>query len=341
MKRTRLHICLYMIGGLIIIGAGCKEIPSAVSDFPALSGEYLGQAPPGMKGELFGLGVLSTEMSELNAVFFPGGREVIFSVSVGPMRWALVMTREEGGRWMRPEVAPFSGPYGGVDPFVSYDGSTVYFCSNRPRAGSGEPEADYDIWYVTRTAGRWSEPVNMGEPVNSPEHEFYPCMSRDGTFYVQSRREGGWGEADIYRFPQIDGKYSKAELLPPPINSPAFEGDTLIAPDGSWIIVSTFRKEENIGQSDLYISFLQEDGRWSPLKNMGPDVNSPGGENCQILSPCGKYLFYTSRPYAPPSGPNPGSYEEIRDLWNSSQRKRTGDVYWIDARIIETLRPTK
>ena len=63
----------------------------------------------------------------------------------------------------------------------------------------------------------------------------------------------------------MDGKYEEAELLPRPVNSPDFEGDAFIAPDESYIIVSTFRKEDNMGQSDLYISFRSEDGSWLPL----------------------------------------------------------------------------
>lgn len=323
---------------LILLAILCLIDCIQQSDFPVLSGEYLGQKPPGLEGELFAPGIMSTGMRELNAVFFPGGKEVVYSVNVGPMKWALIMIREENGRWTRPEVAPFSGEHGGVDPFISFDGKTVYFCSNRPRSGQGEPEDDFDIWYVTRTDTGWSEPVNMGPPINSDTHEFYPSLTREGTMYFQSRREGGFGYSDIYRAKLVDGKYEEAELLPKPINSPDFEGDTFIAPDESYIIVSTFRKEDNIGQSDLYISFRSEDGSWLPLKNMGERINSEGGENCQILSPCGKYLFYTSRRYGNLSGVSPLTYEAIKKAWTEPQNGN-GDIYWVDVRIIDELRP--
>jgi Tol biopolymer transport system component len=308
------------------------------NDSPLLSGEYLGQEPPGLEGELFAPGIMSTGLPELNAVFFPRGREVIYSVTVGPMKWALVMMREENGQWTKPEVAPFSGEHGGVDPFLSPDGSTVYFCSNRPKSGSGEPEDNYDIWYVKRTDTGWSEPVNMGSPINSDAHEFYPSFTRESTMYFQSRREGGIGASDIYRAELVDDKYVEAELLPEPVNSPDFEGDALIAPDESYIIVSTFRAEENIGQSDLYISFRSEDGAWSPMKNMGKKINSEGGENCQILSPCGRYLFYTSRRSKILSNETSLTYEAILKAWTEPQNGY-GDVYWVDSRIIEEFRP--
>jgi hypothetical protein len=327
-------ISLFLLNILFLVS--CTQ----QSDFPVMSGEYLGQEPPGLEGELFAQGIMSTGMSELNAVFFPGGKEVVYSVNVGPMKWMLVMIREENGRWTRPEIAPFSGEHGGVDPFISFDGNTIYFCSNRPRSGQGEPEDDYDIWYVTRTDTGWSEPANIGLPINSDTHEFYPSLTREGTMYFQSRREGGIGYSDIYRTKLVDGKYEEAELLPKPVNSPDFEGDTFIAPDESYIIVSTFRKEDNIGQSDLYISFCSEDGSWLPLKNMGERINSEWGENCQILSPCGKYLFYTSRRVGRLSDATPLTYETIKKAWTEPQNGN-GDIYWVDARIIEEFRPEK
>lgn len=156
--------------------------------------------------------------------------------------------------------------------------------------------------------------------------------------YVQSRREGGIGQSDIYRLELEDGRYVTAECLPEPVNSSGFEGDAFIAPDESYIIVSTFRPEKNIGRSaDLYISFRADDGSWSELINMGERVNGIGGENCQILSPCGKYLFYTSRRYKDRKSAPFKTYDDILASWAEPQNG-LGDIYWIDARIIEELR---
>jgi len=318
---------------LVLIFIGCHS----KTETPILRGEYLGQEPPGMEGELFAPGIMSTGMPELNAVFFPGGKEVIYSVGVGEMKWAMVMIKEVDGIWSKPEIAPFSGDYGGVDPFVSYDGNKVYFCSNRPRSIGGEPREDYDIWYVEKESTGWSEPKNMGAPVNTDTHEFYPSFTRKGTMYVQSRREGGIGQSDIYRLELEDGRYVTAECLPEPVNSSSFEGDAFIAPDESYIIVSTFRPGKNIGRSaDLYISFRSDDGSWSELINMGERVNGTGGENCQILSPCGKYLFYTSRRYKDRKNAPFVTYNDLVISWTDPQNG-LGDIYWIDARIIEEL----
>jgi hypothetical protein len=321
--------------GWVFIIVSCAPPQDAISveDKPVVSGPYLGREPPGMKGELFAPGILSTGMDELNAVFLPGGTEVFFSLHRRGMDFTMVHMREVNGRWTEPAIASFSGEYSDVDPAVSPDGERVYYCSNRPRSGSGAPEADFDIWYVEKTESGWSEPVNAGAPINTDADEFYPSFTEEGTMYFQSRREGCIGLTDIYRAEQVDGNYEIAECLPDTINSPGFEGDAFIAPDESYLIVST-RREESHGHVDLYISFRSEDGSWSPLENLGEAVNSDGGENCQILSPCGKYLFYTSRRFKG-SGQ---SYESIAKGWTEPENG-LGDIYWIDARIIETLRP--
>lgn len=94
------------------------------------------------------------------------------------------------------------------------------------------------------------------------------------------------------------------EAIPP---SAGFEGDTLIALDESYLIVSTSRGPE-AGQADLFLSFPGPNGTWTPLVKLGFDVSSPErGENCQMLSPNGRYLFFT----------------------------RDGDIYWVDASVIK------
>jgi Tol biopolymer transport system component len=61
----------------------------------------------------------------------------------------------------------------------------------------------------------------------------------------------------------------------------------------------------------LFVSFRKEDGTWSEPR--GIDVGLPAG--LPIISPDGKFLFFTA-----------------------GERGKS-DIYWVDARIIEELRP--
>ena len=188
MKRTLVVIILILIA---------QEISSQEKTIIRYSGEYFGQKPPGEIPELFAPGIASTKLDDLNSVFFPGGKEVITTVQIGDLKWAMLMMKEVDGIWTKPEVASFNEEYGGVDPHVSFDGNTIYFCSNKPREEENQP-SNFDIWYVTRTENGWSEPVNMGYPINTKAHEFYPSLTRDGTMYFQSSRECGVVNSDIY-----------------------------------------------------------------------------------------------------------------------------------------------
>ena len=75
---------IFAFFSLLAIGIAALEAcvtppePAVSLEAPIPSGPYLGQDPPGLVGELFAPGVLSTELDELNAVFLPGGREVFY-----------------------------------------------------------------------------------------------------------------------------------------------------------------------------------------------------------------------------------------------------------------------
>jgi hypothetical protein len=256
-----------VLTAIVLVAAGCSLTPcdeETACCTPALEGPYLGQEPPGTEPAVYAEGVVSTGMSELNSVFSPDGTEFYFSITAGPMHWVMMASYLRGGVWSKPEAVTFPGPYSAVDMAFSPDGNRLYYCSNRPLSGTGEANETVDIWYVERIGDGWSEPINPGPPINSEEHEFYPSFTTDGTLYFQSRRPGGLGGADLYRSRLVDGEYREAELLPPPVNTEDFEGDALIAPDESFIIISGLAVQRHERRdSDLYVSFHREDDSWT------------------------------------------------------------------------------
>ena len=274
-----------------------------------LRGPYLAQTLPGATPIVFAPNLVSTEAGELNSVFSPDGREFYFT-----RQRRVRVVREENGAWGRPQVLGVLGDYSAVDMFVSSDGKRLYLCSDRPLSGQGERKKDRDIWVVTRTAQGWSDPANLGETVNSPKDDVYPTLTASGDLYFCSRRDGGKGRLDIYRARLLDGRFERPENLGSPINTGQSDFDPFIAPDGSYLIFASSRPG-GLGNADLYISFHGTDGSWSEPRNMGAPVNTPYLEYAPMLSPDGKYLFFTSG------------------------RGGADDIYWVDARVIETFRP--
>jgi hypothetical protein len=310
-------------------GAATPAGPPPPRDFSGLAGPYLGQAPPGTIPQVFAPNAVSTTARELNSVFTPDGSEFYFTIQGEDGRWTIMRTALEHGRWTVPTPASFSGKWSDVDLFITADGRQLYFCSNRPV--QGDALKDFDIWVSDRAGAGWSDPRNLGAPINSPAAEFHPTLTRDGTMYFQSQRPGGHGAADIWRARLREGRYVEAECLPGPVNTSGFEGDAFIALDESYLIVSTrvgtlassaglpaARPDGVPAQAPppppappppgLFVSVLRSDGTWSALVSLGDAVNSArAGVNCQMLSPDGRYLFFT----------------------------RGGDIYWVDAAVLE------
>jgi hypothetical protein len=187
----------------------------------------------------------------------------------------------------------------------------MYFGSNRPV--NGKPQDDMKIWYVERRGNAWGEAKYLDSPINDGRRALYPTVSEKGTMFFQAIREDTLGARDIYYSKLINGKYQEPVRLGESINSEYAEGDVLIAPDESFIIVNCSGRPDTNGRSDLYISYKKADGTWAEIKNMGSRINASGTDYCPMLSPDGKYFFYTRT-----------------DTGN-------GDIYWVDAQIIQEL----
>ncbi len=82
-------------------------------------------------------------------------------------------------------------------PFMHSDSRTLYFASDRKPGGGG-----FDIWYTRqRDDGGWTEPKNLGAPVNTRDDEHGLIVSADGEeAFFASRRTGGIRGLDIFSF---------------------------------------------------------------------------------------------------------------------------------------------
>jgi hypothetical protein len=317
---------------MMLVGCGKQD------EFLAPEGPYLGQKPPGMTAEIFAPDIVSTEHGEFCSVFSPDGDEFYWSIAGAPYP-VIAMMQQNNGRWSEPEIASFSGRYLDIDMSFTPDGKRLFYCSRRPLDGNGAPTDNFDFWFVERIGNGWSEPIHLEGPVNSVAQEYYPIFSQNGTLYFCSMRPGGFGGGDIYRARFENGVYLEPENFGPPINTENFEGDTYIAADESYIIVTCYGRADSIGSGDLYISFRQENGAWSPLENMGAAINTEANEHCPILSPDGKYLFFSSgRNLHPNYNEGPITLNQKLEMMNSWGNGRNEDIYWIDARIIDSLR---
>lgn len=148
-------------------------------------------------------------------------------------------------------------------------------------------------------------------------------LSAAGTyyFYVLDFKDGS-GHLSYSRL--IDGKYEIPVKMNAAINSGKYIAHPFIAPDESYLMWDAEKDGEST--PDIYISFRGKDGTWGEAINMGDQINTPLFEQRPKVTPDGKYLFFWQ-----------GDVKVRED----GSRYVVGSPYWVDAKIIETLRPTR
>lgn len=105
----------------------------------------------------------------------------------------------EEGRWTRPlELGEeINTKYSETTPFLSADGKTLYFSSDRP-GGQGSQDI-----YLTRrlddTWQHWRKPQNLGSPINTEEYDAYYSIAAKGDYAYFMSGKGSLGKKDIFR----------------------------------------------------------------------------------------------------------------------------------------------
>ncbi|MCP4724763.1 MAG: hypothetical protein GY863_06990 [bacterium] len=271
-----------------------------------LSGPYLGQKPPGMTPEIFAPGVVSTnEKYELNSIFSLDGNEFYYEISTTTPK------EKKEGRYFY--IIMVSKQVNGVwtkPEIAPFSGKymTVDFClspdGNRfyfcsNRQNPWSTLERMHIWYVDRVDDGWSESEILGPPIYSPEGNAQLSISSNGTMYL---RMGN----DLFYSEYVNGKFMEPVNLGKNINSEYSESKPFIAPDESYLIFVRYGMPESIdGGKGMYISFRKKDGSWTPAKNTYINGSLPK------VTLDGKYFFFS----------------------------RDGDIYWMDAKVIEELKP--
>jgi len=208
----------------------------------------------------------------------------------------IIRITKENGTWNKADIASFSGMYKDLEPFLSPDNLKLFFVSNRPLTNEDELK-DVDIWYVERatTSSDWSEPKNVGAPINTEADEFYPSVAKNGNLYFTSIGHGAMGEDDIFVSAYKNGTYSKPVALKGGVNTKSYEYNSFISPNEDYLIFGGYARKDGLGSGDLYISFKNDDSTWTQAKNMGDKINSKFMDFCPFVTQSGEHIYFTSR----------------------------------------------
>jgi outer membrane protein OmpA-like peptidoglycan-associated protein len=144
---------------------------------------------------------INSEFSEKSLSVSTDGQIVFFSSDRPGGEGGLDLyysLKDAQGKW-GPAVnlgSTINTEYDEDSPFIDYDGRTLYF-SSRGGVGMG----GYDIFKAEydSTSGTWTDIVNLGYPINTPDDDIYFVGTKSGKRgYYASVRENGMGYTDIY-----------------------------------------------------------------------------------------------------------------------------------------------
>lgn len=224
----------------------------------------------------------------------PDGNEIYFTVDDLKSRIALISyIKKIKDDWSKPKSVSFTGNYRDLEPAFSKDGKRLYFVSNRPIHKDSIQPKDYDIWYVNKIKDGWSEPKNMGTPINTQANEYYPSITNNGAIYFTAERKGTVGKEDIFVSRLKEGKYQEPISVLGGINTKYYEFNAYVSPDENYLIFSSQRPNEGQGGSDLYISYKKND-IWGKAKLL-ENVNSPYLDFCPFVDSKTNRLYFTSK----------------------------------------------
>jgi hypothetical protein len=286
------------------------------SDFPILKGPYLGQKPPGIIPELFAQGII---FGNRNRCFSKNGDHFCFVHVIdrgNKSDYVDYHMQIKNGKWTIPVPLDLNLNVPVKYPFFHPNGEKLVFASY---VNEGKKiNRDMDICIADYRNGEFSNMKILDSSVNTSAPERHPTISKGGTLYFYSIREGGAGGADIYYSELIDNKYQPAVNIGDNINTAGDEYNPFIAPDGSYLMFnSPNRKGIEDDHHDIYISFKNDDGSWTEAVNAGDKINSPYDDWAAYVTSDGRYFFFTSRKRSKGNEP---------------------DIYWVDAKIIKDLK---
>lgn len=150
-----------------------------------------------------------------------------------------LMDRSTKGEWNEPKNLgrPVNSEGSEYFPTLTNEG-TLYFGSGR-KGGKG----GIDLYRSQFVNGKYQEPENLGDAINTTFDEFEPFISPDESFliFMAGGRPDGLGGFDLFISYRRNGQWTNAKNLGAPINSPADELSPRISPDGKYFFWSSAR----------------------------------------------------------------------------------------------------
>lgn len=188
--------------------------------------------------------------------------------------------------------------YEEMNPILSPDGKTLYFCRGRHPENFGGRKDKGDIWFSVKDAnGNWQKAQNIGAPLNNIYKNDLAGISADGNIlylnYTYGQNEKNIGSGLSYSKKTPSGWSAPITLKIPYFYNASDHQSVFISGDEKIILLS-LDSYGTYGAEDLYVSFKHPSGEWTEPMNLGPEINSIHQEITPFLANDNKTLFFVT-----------------------------------------------
>ncbi len=247
-------------------------------------------------------GMVNTPAHEFATSISPdNNRIVLFSsrISDGLGRGDLYYSDKGFGGFgiLAPFPKPVNSVYWDCDGFLTSDGRSIIFASDRPGGvGSyqrkdidfrGEPWGNTDLWVSTQTDTGWSEPINLGETINTSWAERSPFLHPDGkTLYFASSGHPGLGKLDVFVSTRLKEdswtEWSEPVNLGKAINGVGSDWGYRVNTAGTHAYFAAEGLPGSKGGSDIYVQEIPEAMRPQQVATIRGIVTDTDGNPLQV-----------------------------------------------------------
>jgi outer membrane protein OmpA-like peptidoglycan-associated protein len=195
---------------------------------------------------------------------------------------------------------PINSQYSEYVPVISADESVMIYTyrgikakgADKIEESMGSEAYNEDVFISYKKNGIWTEPVSIGDNINSENHDAAIALSVDGQTLFIYKTDGG---GDIYVSKLVGENWTMPKKLRGDVNKKdSWEGSCSLSANER-VLYFASNREGGLGGRDIYKSELQEDGSWGSAVNMGSSVNTVYNDDAPFIHPDNRTLYFSSQ----------------------------------------------
>jgi outer membrane protein OmpA-like peptidoglycan-associated protein/tetratricopeptide (TPR) repeat protein len=173
-------------------------------------------------------------------------------------------------------------------PSLTLDGRELFFTRRLNNYNE-------DFFISQKDSKGWIDARRLNGSINTPLNEAAQMISHDGQWLVfdACNRKDGQGSCDIYISYFTPQGWSEAINLGSKVNAEEWDAQPCLSPDKKDLYFSS-KRPGGLGGIDIWVTHLQQNGKWSEPENMGPGINTAGDEQCPFIHADNQTFYFTS-----------------------------------------------